>query len=71
MASMKNSDLCHSGFDLFVDSESFLDKSESNLEELSESELATINGGVRPLIREAQLAYTAYKAYQSLKKLLY
>jgi len=38
MASIKISDLRPSGFDLFGDSESFLD-------ELSDSDLATINGG--------------------------
>jgi lactobin A/cerein 7B family class IIb bacteriocin len=38
MASIKISDLHPSGFDLFGDSESFLD-------ELNDNDLATINGG--------------------------
>jgi hypothetical protein len=38
MASIKISDLRPSGFDLFGDSESFLD-------DLSDNDLATVNGG--------------------------
>jgi bacteriocin-like protein len=43
MASIKIYDLCSSEFNLSVDSESFL-------EELSESDLATIKGGIFLLI---------------------
>lgn len=43
MASIKIYDLCPSGSDLSVNSESFLD-------ELSESDLASINGGILPIL---------------------
>jgi hypothetical protein len=43
MASIKISDLRPSGFDLLGDSESFLD-------DLSDNDLATINGGRTPVV---------------------
>lgn len=55
MASIKISDLRPSGFNLFVDSESFLD-------ELSESDLATINGGATPYITRAVPTLTSWVA---------
>jgi bacteriocin-like protein len=63
MASLESSDLCASELNLSVDSENCLDE----LEELNESDLATINGG---FFVEIIIAYnigyfilTAPKAY--------
>jgi bacteriocin-like protein len=53
MASIKISDLCPSEFNLSVDSESFLD-------ELSESDLATINGGFPFLLVALLFTIAAY-----------
>ncbi|WP_422665737.1 hypothetical protein ACOWPH_14495 [Anabaena sp. PCC 7938] len=46
MSSIKISDLRPAGFDLFVDSESFLN--ESFLNDLSDSDLAITHGGSTP-----------------------
>lgn len=77
MASIKDSKLCPSGDDSFVGSETILtDLNDSDLEELSESDLATINGGVIPVIPLAISAtvklglavYGVYNAYQKDKE---
>ncbi|AFZ59461.1 hypothetical protein H6G54_07845 [Anabaena cylindrica FACHB-243] len=58
MASIKISDLRPSGLDLFVDSESFLN-------DLNDSDLATTNGGATPttvtLLGAAWLGYSIGK----------
>ena len=67
MASIKISDLRPAGFDLFVDSESFLN--ESFLNDLSDSDLANTNGGATPttvlLIGAAWLGYNVGKEVAS------
>jgi hypothetical protein len=75
MASIKDSKLCPSGDDSFVGSETFLtDLNDSDLEELSESDLATINGGVViPLaisgaVKLGLVVYGVYQAYQDSKE---
>ncbi|AFZ59463.1 hypothetical protein H6G54_07855 [Anabaena cylindrica FACHB-243] len=63
MSSIKISDLRPAGFDLFVDSESFLN--ESFLNDLSDSDLAITHGGSTPttvlLIGAGWLGYNVGK----------
>jgi hypothetical protein len=63
MACIKISDIRPAGFDLFVDSESFLN--ESLLNDLSDSDLAITHGGSTPatvtLIGAAWLGYSIGK----------
>jgi len=74
MASIKDSKLCPSGDDSFVGSETFLtDLNDNDLEELSESDLATINGGAIPFIPLAisagvKLGLVVYGIYHASKK---
>jgi lactobin A/cerein 7B family class IIb bacteriocin len=56
MASIKICDLCSSEFNLSADSESFLD-------ELNESDLASINGGIIPFLVIGILLLSTTKAY--------
>lgn len=75
MTSIKTSDLYPSGSDLFVNSDFFSEQlNESDLEELSDDDLATINGGFLPVglivggVRLGLAAYAAYQAYQNSKQ---